>query len=92
MSYRITQYTRNQASKHGLTVKPSKVKGKKIDVYKKGKKVASVGALGYGDYPTFLRTKGKEYADKRRKAYKKRHQSNRTIRNSNGWYADKLLW
>ena len=92
MAYRITQYTRNQAAKHGLTVKPSKVKGKKIDVFKKGKKVASVGAIGYGDYPTFIRTKGKEYANKRRKAYKNRHQSNRTVRNSNGWYADKLLW
>ena len=92
MPYTITSYTKAQARKLGVVVKPSKVKGKKIDVFKNGKKVASVGALGYGDYPTFKRTKGKEYADKRRKAYKQRHQKNRTIRNSNGYYADKLLW
>ena len=92
MSYRITNYTRSQASKLGLTVKASAVKGKKIDVFKGGEKVASVGAIGYGDYPTFIETKGVEYAKKRRAAYKKRHQNNRTKRNTNGWYADKLLW
>ena len=54
--------------------------------------MASVGALGYGDYPTFMRTKGKEFANKRRKAYKKRHQKDRTRRGTPGWYADKLLW
>ena len=92
MSYTITDYTRSQATKHGLTVKLSTVKGKKIDVFKGGKKVASVGALGYGDYPTFVKTKGIDYAKKRREAYKKRHQTNRTKKNTNGWYADKLLW
>lgn len=92
MSYRITSYSRSQAQKHGVTIKPSSVKGKKIDVFKNGKKVASIGALGYGDYPTFKRTKGIEYANKRRKAYKARHQSNRIKRGSNGWYADKILW
>ena len=92
MAYTITSYTRKQAEKHGFTVKPSKVKGKKIDVFKNGEKVASVGAIGYGDYPTFIKTKGVEYANKRRKAYKKRHEKNRKKRNTNGWYADKLLW
>ena len=92
MPYIITAHTKRQAKKHGLTVKHSKVKGKKIDVFKNGEKVASVGALGYGDYPTFLCSIGKEYANKRRKAYKNRHQSNRTKRGTNGWYADKLLW
>ena len=64
MAYRITKYTRSQAAKQGLTVKLSKVKGKKIDVFKGGEKVASIGAIGYGDYPTFIRTKGIDYADK----------------------------
>tara|TARA_A100001201_G_C4038135_1_gene185813 strand:- start:350 stop:628 length:279 start_codon:yes stop_codon:yes gene_type:complete len=92
MGYSITSYTRKQAKKIGVEVKPSKVKGKKIDVFKNGKKVASVGAIGYGDYPTYLRTKGKKYADERRRLYKIRHQSNRTKVGSNGYYADKLLW
>lgn len=97
MAYRIKQYTKDQAKKHGVSVRPSKVKGKKIDVFKNGKKVASVGALGYNDYPTFmeLERKGKVEkgtANRRRKAYKTRHAKDRKVRGSNGWYADKLLW
>lgn len=93
MSYRITNYTKEQASKLGVIVKTSLVKGKKIDVFnKKGEKLASVGAIGYGDYPTFKLTHGKEYADNRRKLYKQRHESDRHVRGSAGWYADKLLW
>ena len=45
MGYRITDYTKQQAKKLGVEVKPSKTKGKKIDVFKKVKKVASVGAM-----------------------------------------------
>ena len=92
MAYTITSYTKNQAKKLNVIVKPSKIKGKKIDVFKNDKKVASVGAIGYGDYPTYLKTKGKSYADERRRLYKIRHKSNRTKKNSNGYYADKLLW
>ena len=93
MAYIITQYTKNQAKKHGVIVKPSTVKGKKIDVFnKKGEKLASVGALGYGDYPTFMREKGLEYADSRRKLYKQRHEKDRHERGTPGYYADILLW
>ena len=31
-------------------------------------------------------------ASERRKMYKIRHQNDRTVRGSNGFYADKLLW
>ena len=92
MSYTITNYTRNKASQLGVIVKPSTRKGKKIDVFKDGKKIASIGALGYGDYPTFTKTKGKEFADKRRKAYRNRHAKNISITGSNGFYAGNLLW
>ena len=68
------------------------LKGKKIDVFKNGEKVASVGALGYSDYPTYMRTKGKAYADERRRLYKIRHAKDRNVKNSDGYYADKLLW
>jgi hypothetical protein len=95
--YRIKEYTKYQAKRIGVTVKPSTVKGKKIDVFKNGKKVASVGAIGMGDYPTFMleERQGKRpegFAKKRRKAYKSRHQKNRVIRGTAGWYADQLLW
>ena len=92
MAYRIKEHTKRQARKLGVQVKPSKLKGKKIDVFKKGKKVASVGALGYNVYPTFIQKKGKKFADERRKAYKKRHAKNRKVVGSRGYYADKLLW
>jgi hypothetical protein len=92
MNYKITSYTKNKAEKLGVVVKPSKVKDKKIDVFKSGKKIASIGAKGYKDYPTYLKTKGKEYADERRRLYKIRHNKDRLVKNSNGYYADKLLW
>ena len=92
MPYKIKPYTKAQARKLGVQVKPSKVKGKKIDVFKNGKKIVSVGAIGYNDYPTYIQKKGKKYADERRRLYKIRHNKDRKIRGSSGYYADKLLW
>jgi hypothetical protein len=79
-AYTITNYTKQQAKKLGVIVQPSSVKGKKIDVFKNGKKVASVGAIGYLDYPTYLKEKGKVYADSRRKLYKIRHSKDRNVK------------
>lgn len=95
--YTITNYTKNKARILGVTVKPSKTKGKKIDVFKNGKKVASIGAIGYKDYPTYVALERqnklpKGTAEKRRKLYKKRHQKNRSVPGTPGWYADRLLW
>lgn len=93
MPYRITAYTKDKAKKLGVTVKPSTVKGKKIDVFnKKGEKLASIGYLGMGDYPTFVRKRGLEYAEQRRRLYKKRHEKDRHKRGSAGFFADRLLW
>ena len=92
MSYTITTYTKNQAKKLGVVVKKSSNKKKKIDVFKDGKKIASVGAIGYKDYPTYIKTEGKEKADKRRKLYKIRHNKYRNIKGTNSYWADKLLW
>jgi hypothetical protein len=97
MPYRITDYTKNKAKFIGVTVRPSKVKGKKIDVYLNGIKVASVGALGYPDYPTWMKLEAqgkvpKGFAEMRRKNYKSRHQKNRLKKGSAGYYADQLLW
>lgn len=97
MAYKITKYTKQQAKKLGLVVKPSKVKGKKIDVFKDGKKIGSVGGAGYADFPTYknLESLGvvpKGTANKRRKLYKIRHEKDRKVKYSNGWLADQLLW
>ncbi len=86
--YKITDYSFEQAKKLGVEIKPSKVKGKKIDVFKDGEKVVSIGALGYGDYPTYLK-EDKKKAEERRKLYKKRHAENKGVA---GYYANKILW
>ena len=93
MAYHILNYTLEKAKKLGVIVKPSSVKGKKIDVFnKKGEKLASIGAIGYADYPTFISRYGKEYANQRRKLYKQRHESDRHIKGTPGYFADQLLW
>jgi hypothetical protein len=97
MGYKIREYSKAQAQKLGVEIKPSKNKGKKIDVFKAGKKVASVGALGMNDYPTYMELEKKKKvekgtAEKRRKLYKTRHESDRKKVGTNGYYADKILW
>jgi hypothetical protein len=90
--YHITRYTLNQAKQIGVKVKPSTNKTKKIDVFKKNKKIASVGANGMNDYPTYIKKYGKTYAKTRRRLYKIRHEKDRHTKWTNGWLADKLLW
>lgn len=92
MSYSITAYSRRQAKKIGVSIKRSKVKGKKIAVFKKGKKVADVGAVGYKDFPTYTKTKGIKFAQKRRRLYKIRHNKTRKKVGSRSYYADRILW
>lgn len=102
MPYKITAYTYKQARRIGVTVKPSRDKTKKIDVFRlvgKGKnktikKIASVGAANMNDFPTFLSNKatGVKYAKNRRRLYKIRHEKDRKIKWSRGWLADQLLW
>jgi hypothetical protein len=92
LMYSITNYTYKQAKNIGVVVKPSTNKTKKIDVYKKGKKIASVGANGMNDFPTYIKKQGIKYAKTRRRLYKMRHQKDRHVKWSRGWLADKLLW
>ena len=92
--YKITKYTYNKAKKIGVKVCASKNKTKKIDVYRKGKKIASIGSFGMNDYPSYLHLcKGnKKYANTRRRLYKIRHNKDRHKKWSKGWLADQLLW
>ncbi len=97
MAYKILPYSKAQADKLRVEIKPSTNPLKKIDVFKNGKKVATIGALGMNDYPTYLEKekKGyfpKGYAKERRRLYKQRHEKDRHKTGTNGWYADKILW
>ena len=90
--YRIKKLQYKTAKALGVEIKPSTKKGKKIDVFKNGKKVASIGAKGYNDYATYIEKKGINYANVRKKLYKIRHQKDRMVVGSAGYYADKILW
>ena len=93
MPYIITQYTKDKAKKLGVRVETSLVQGKKIDVYNKAdKKVASIGQFGAGDYPTYMKTKGKAFARERRRLYRIRHAGENMDTGSPGFYAWHLLW
>jgi hypothetical protein len=74
--YVITDYTKRKAHELGVEVRQSKNPKKKIDVYKNGKKVGSIGQAGAKDYPTYLKEEGKEVADERRRLYHLRHPKN----------------
>lgn len=91
MTYTIRSYTREKAKKLGVSVRLSENPKKKLDVYKDGEKVATIGDVLYKDYPTFL-AEDKELAEKRRRAYKSRHEKTRHERGTPSWYADQLLW
>ena len=88
--YKITKYSYQQAKKLNVEIKPSTNKKKKIDVFKGDKKISSIGAMGYNDYPTFISTKGLSYANERKKLYKQRHKKD--LKSKNGYFANKILW
>ena len=91
MSYTITDYSKKQAKKLGVKIQASEKKNKKIDIIFKNK-IISIGDRRYKDYGIFLNEDGKVIADEHRKAYKLRHNKDRKIKNTKGYWADKILW
>ena len=91
--YEISNYSYERAKDLGVKIKPSTRKGKKIDVFDwNNQYITSIGALGYGDFPTYMKTKGKEYALERRRLYHLRHKKDSEKLGSAGYYAAKILW
>jgi hypothetical protein len=88
--YEIKQYTKDKAKQYNVKIKPSTNPKKKIDVFKDNEKIASIGAINYNDYPTYILKKGIEYANERRRLYKIRHKKD--LNSKNGYWANKLLW
>jgi hypothetical protein len=90
--YHITSYSKKKAKELNVQIRPSTNPKKKLDVYKDNNKIASIGAIGYNDYPTYIMKNGLKYANERRKLYKQRHEKDRLVKNSNGFFSDNILW
>ena len=86
MPQTVIQKAKKKAAALGVQVKESTRKKKKLDVYSRsGEYLVSIGDLRYSD---FL-----QHGDeKRRQAYRKRHQKNRLIKGSAGYFASEILW
>ena len=87
MTYHISNYSFAKAKLLNVDIKPSKFKNKKIDVYKNNIFICSNGDIRYLDYPTYLTTHNKEYAEER-----KRHNKDIEKIGSAGYYAFHILW
>jgi hypothetical protein len=96
--YIITEYSKNQAQRLGVIIKQSSNPKKKIDVFNKdGELLHSIGDIKYMDYPKYLKAERagkvpKGTANRNRYLYKKRHEKDRVVKGSAGYYADNILW
>ena len=54
LPYKVTEHSRKRATKLGLTVERSRNRKKKLDVFRDGKKIATIGDARYLDFPTRL--------------------------------------
>jgi hypothetical protein len=88
MTYTITDYTKRKAKEIGVEITLSSNPKKKLDVYLDGKRIATIGDSNYGDYPTFLKEKGTQYANERRRLYHLRHTKDTLVEK----LARILLW
>jgi hypothetical protein len=91
--YPITKYSYDQAKKLNVKIQPSNKRDYKIDVYDNNNNyITSIGNKNYSDYPSYMLSHGKAYANKRRELYKKRHEKDRHNIGSRGYYSDQILW
>ena len=75
-NYVITQYTLDKIQElnqklntSDFSIQLSENPLKKIDVFLKEKKIATIGDINLGDYSTFIEERGLEFANKRREAF-----------------------
>jgi hypothetical protein len=86
--YAIKPHQLAEAKKLGLTIKPSSKGFYKLDVFKDGKYLTSIGHKDYKDYATYLEERGEDYANERRRLYKLRHKKEGV----RGQLASLILW
>jgi hypothetical protein len=91
--YNIKDYTKQQAKRLGVQVFPSENPKYKLEVYdKNGLFLFYGGSPSYSDYPSYILSHGKKYADERRRLYHIRHRKEIEKEGSRGWFIANLLW
>jgi hypothetical protein len=94
MVYQIKKHTLDRAKELGLKVFASDNPKYKIEVYDglSGHFLFYGGDANYSDYPSYLESHGREYADERRRLYRIRHQKEINNIGSRGSIIAYLLW
>jgi hypothetical protein len=86
--YQIKPYHLQQAKRLGVEIKPSSKKFYKLDVYKDGEYLTSIGDIRYKDYQLYKEI-DPELGERKRELYWKRHAKDNGIR---GIMAREILW
>ena len=87
--YKINTKQHDIADRLKVKITPSIKKDKKLDVFKNGKYLTSIGAKNYDDYFSHLKNNGKVFADERKRLYLLRHKHDM---NDAGILSKYLLW
>jgi len=88
--YKIKPYHLQQAKRLEVEIKPSSKKFYKLDVFKDGEYLTSIGDIRYKDFQMYKEI-DPELAQKKRDLYRKRHAKD-NVPFTRGWYALNLLW
>ena len=91
--YDILPYTYKKAKDLGVLIFPSDNPRYKLEIYDdNGLFLFYGGSPKYSDYPHYIKSHGKKYADERRRLYHIRHAKEIADEGSRGWYIAHLLW
>lgn len=91
--FEIKPIHQRNANSLGVKIKPSSDRKKKLDIYDfHGNYICSIGDIHFGDYESYIRTHGLEYANIRKRLYKQRHEKTRHILGTPSYYSDRILW
>ena len=93
MVYQILPYTYQKAKQLGVKVFPSDNPKYKLEVYDfYGNFITYSGDSKYLDFPHYIKNRGLEYANERRRLYRIRHAKDIKNLGSRGYYSSELLW
>jgi hypothetical protein len=91
--YQIKPIHIAKAKALGVRIAPSTDRKKKLDIYDYHHNfICSIGDISFGDYETYKKSHGIDYASSRRALYKARHEATRHKLGSPSYYSWKILW